>query len=94
MTKEQRRAFCDLMRKYTRLRINYFNLRGIMVTAQEAGKVPNDWPLQLQVLRESAESRAVIEETGVLVAHILQTTDEDVLMQLILEKVKEEDLPN
>jgi hypothetical protein len=36
----------------------------------------------------------VIEETGVLVAHILQTTDEDVLMQLILEKVKEKDLPN
>ncbi len=55
--------------------------------------MPNDFLLQLEMLRELPESRAVIEETEELLAHVLRTIDEDALMQLIV-KTTEEDFPN
>jgi hypothetical protein len=77
MTKDQRAALCDLMRRYTRLRLDYFHLMGLMVEAKYAGKVPLDFLDQLNLLRQSPESRAHIEETEELLSHVLRTVDED-----------------
>jgi hypothetical protein len=94
MKKELRQTISDLMRHYTRLRMSHFHLMGIMLTAQQMGKMPDDWLIQLQSLRELPESRAVIQETEELLAHVLQTVDEDALTGLISESLKDDPLPN
>ena len=93
MTREQRNFLCELMRKHTRLRMDYFHLMGIALTAQQTGKFPDDLLIKVRMLRDSAESRGVIEKTEALLAHVLQTVDEDAMMQLIAGIAKE-DIPN
>jgi hypothetical protein len=72
--------------------MDHFHLMGMLLTAKQTGKVPDDWLSQLRMLRELPESRAVIEETEVLLVRVLQTVDEDALMQLISGMAK--GLPN
>jgi hypothetical protein len=94
MKKELRQAISALMRHYTRLRMSHFHLIGIMLTAQQTGKMPDDWLIQLRSLRELPESRAVIEESEELLGRVLQTADEDALTALISEALKDDPLPN
>jgi hypothetical protein len=93
MIKEPLTTLCDLMRKYTRLRMNHSHLVAIMVAAQRTGKVPDDWLSQMRTLSESPASRAVVDETEVLLSYV-QTASEDTLMRFISESIKREDDPS
>ena len=91
MTKEHKVALCNLIRKYTLLRIDHFHLLGLV---DDTGKSLGEVISRLRMLRDLPESRAQIEETEQLLSHVLRAVDEDALMQLVSAKASEPDLPN
>lgn len=94
MTKEQQLALCNLIRAYTRLRIDSFQLFAMMVAAKDRGELPEDIHEELRRLRELPAMRAEIEETERLISLVQRANNEDALMMLIFDLSKKDQLPN
>jgi len=97
MKKELRQAISNLVRHYTRLRMDHNHLLGIVIDAQNSGKLPedvHDLITRLRTMRDLPESRAVLQDTEELLADVFQKVDEDALTELISAQLKDDPLPN
>src|ERR1041385_3712320 len=92
MKKELRLAISNLVRHYTRVRMDNLHLLGIVMQAQHTGKLPDMHSVTtwLREMRDLPESRAVLQDTEELLAGVFQTVDEDALTGLISMQLKDD----
>jgi len=74
--------------------MDHFHLLGIVIEAQHAGKLPDDVLAELRVRRETPNSRKQLEDNERFLSYVLRAVDEDALMQLVSDSVKDDERPN